>query len=112
MVGLSPKKNKNSQIISDEFSKLLTTSKRSPLKIEIDRGEEFYNNIFQNFLKLKYIKHFSRYSDKRPSIAERLNRSVRDLLKKLVFQRGDANWVNILPSVIKQYSITSHHSTN
>ena len=47
-----PLKRKYSQTITNEFSNFLTTSKRKPLKIESDRGSEFYNSIFQNFLKL------------------------------------------------------------
>ena len=35
--------------ITNEFSIVLTESKRKPPKIESDRGAEFYNNIFQNF---------------------------------------------------------------
>ena len=77
-----PPKNKFSQTITNEFSNILTTSKRSPLKIESDRGTEFYNSIFQNFLKSKNIQHYSRFTDKGPSIAERVIRSVRNLLKK------------------------------
>ena len=46
-----PLKNKNSQTITQEFSNILTTSKRSPLKIESHRGSEFYKSIFQKFLK-------------------------------------------------------------
>ena len=34
-------KNKNAQTITHEFSKILTTSKRKPTKIEGDRGAEF-----------------------------------------------------------------------
>ena len=37
-----PLKNKYSQTITNEFSSILTTSKRKPLKIESDRGTEFY----------------------------------------------------------------------
>ena len=36
-----PLKNKYSQTITNEFSNILTTSKRKPLKIESDRGTEF-----------------------------------------------------------------------
>ena len=46
-----PLKNKNSQTITNDLSNILTTSKRKPLKIESDRGSEFYNSVFQNFLK-------------------------------------------------------------
>ena len=37
----TPLKNKNAQTIKHEFSKILTTSKRKPTKIEGDRGAEF-----------------------------------------------------------------------
>ena len=76
---------KNSQTLTNEFSNILTTSKRSPLKIESDRGAEFYNSIFQNFFKNKNIQHYSRFTDKGLSIAERVIRTLRNLLKKPVF---------------------------
>ena len=44
-----PLKNKYSQTITDDFSNILTKSKRKPLKIENDRGSDLYNNIFQIF---------------------------------------------------------------
>ena len=106
-----PLKNKYSQTITNEFSNILSTSKRKPLKIESDRGSEFYNSIFQNFLKSKNIQHYSRYTDKGPSIAERVIRTVRNLLKKPVFLAGNADWISELPSTVKQYNNTIHHST-
>ena len=48
-----PLKNKYSQTITNEFSNILSTSKRKPLKVEPDRVSEFFNSIFQNFLKIK-----------------------------------------------------------
>ena len=44
-----PLNNKYSQTITNEFSNILIKSKRRPLKIESDRGSEFYNSIFQIF---------------------------------------------------------------
>ena len=105
-----PLKNKYSQTITNEFSNILIKSKRKPLKIESHRGSEFYNSIFQNLLRSKNIQHYSRYTDKGPSIAERVIRTVRSLLKKPVFEKGNANWLSELPSVIKQYNNTIHHS--
>ena len=106
-----PLKNKYSQTITNEFSNIITKSKRKPLKIESDRGSEFYNSVFQNFLKSKNIHHFSRYTDKGPSIAERVIRTIRNLLKKPVFEKGNANWLSELPSVVKKYNNTIHSST-
>ena len=86
-----PLKNNYSQTITDEFSNKLATSKRKPLKIESDRGSEFYNSVFQNFLKIKNIQHYSRFTDKGPSIAERVIRTIRNLLKKPIFLTGNAD---------------------
>ena len=105
-----PLKNKYSQTITEEFSNILTTSKRKPLKLESDRGTEFYNSIFQSFLRNKNIQHYSRFTDKGPSIAERVIRTVRTLIKKPVFEKGRADWLSELPSVIKQYNNKIHHS--
>ena len=105
-----PLKNKYSQTITNEFSNILNKSKRKPIKIESDRGSEFYNSIFQNLLKSKNIHHYSRFTDKGPSIAERVIRTVRSLLKKPIFLAGNADWLSELPSIIKQYNNTIHHS--
>ena len=105
-----PLKNKYSQTSTNDFSNILTTSKRKPLKIESDRGSEFYNSIFQNFLKSKNIHHYSRYTDKGPSMVERIIRTIRNLLKKPIFLAGNADWLSELPSVVKKYNNTIHHS--
>ena len=63
-----PLGNKYSQTITNEFLNILTTSKRRPLEKESDRGTEFYDSIFQNFLKLKTIHHYSRFTEKGSAI--------------------------------------------
>ena len=66
-----PLKNSISQTITADYSNILTKSKRSPLKLESDRGSEWYNLIFQSFSKGKSIQHYSRFTGKELSIAER-----------------------------------------
>ena len=105
-----PLKNKSSETITIDFSNILTTSKQSPVKLESDRGSEFYNSIFHNFLKNKNIHHYSRFTDNGPSIAERVIRTIRNLLKKAVFLARNANWLSELPSVVKKCNNTFHHS--
>ena len=106
-----PLKNKYSQTITHEFSNILSTSKRRPLKIESDIGADFYNSTFQNILKVNNINHHSRFTDKGPSIAERIVRTIRNLIRKPVFLKVNADWLSELPSVIRQYNSTIHSST-
>ena len=106
-----PLKNKNAQTIKDSFENILTNSKRKPNLIESDRGKEFYNNIFQEFLNKNDIKLYSRNSSYGAVFAERFNRTIRDLLKKIIFEQGDAKWIDVLPTITKQYSNRIHTST-
>ena len=104
-----PLKNKNSQTITKEFSKTLTTSERSPLKLESDTGKEWYNSIFQKLLKLKYIQNYSRFTDKGPSLARRVIRTARNLLKNQCLKKetliGEVNYHLLSNNIIIQFTI-------
>ena len=106
-----PIKNKNAQTIKDSFEKIIISSKRKPNLIESDRGKEFYNNIFQDFLNKNNIKLYSRNSSFGAVFAETFNRTIRDLLKRPVFEKGDGNWIDILQTITKQYNNRKHSST-
>ena len=107
----TPLKNKNAQTIKDSFENILISSKRKPNLIETDPGKEFYNNIFQNFLNKNAIKLYSRNSSYGAVFAERFNRTIRDLLKKIVFEQGDAKWIDVLPVITKQCNNKVQSST-
>ena len=100
-----PLKNKYSKTGAKAFSNILSTSKRLPLKLESDWGKEWYNNILHSFLKGKNIQHYSRFTDKCPSMAERVIRTIRNLLKKPVFEKGKTDWVSELSSIIRKQNI-------
>ena len=106
-----PLKNKNAQKIKDSFENILISSKRKPNLIESDRGKEFYNNIFQDFLNKNNIRLYSRNSSYGAVFAERFNRTIRNLLKKIVFEQGDAKWIDILPTITEKYNNRRHTST-
>ena len=105
-----PLKNKYAQSITDAFSQIIKTSKRKPNRLETDDGKEYVNKIFNEFLNNNKIKRYSRYTDKGAVFAERFNRTIRNLLKKPVFEKGNADWLSELPSVVKKYNNSFHHS--
>ena len=85
----SPLKNKNSQAIKDSFENILICSERKLNLIESDCGKEFYNNIFQDLLNKNNIKLYSINTYLGAVFAERFNKTIRDLLKRPVFEKGD-----------------------
>ena len=104
-------KKKNAQTIKDSFENIIINSKRKPKVIESDRGKEFYNNILQDFLNKNNIKEYSRKSSYGAVFAERFNRTKRNLLKRPVFEKGDGNWIDVLPTITKQYKKRVHSLT-
>ena len=80
-------KNKSAQTIKDYFENILSSSKRKPKLIETDRGKDFYNNMFQDFLNKNNIKLYSRNSSYGAVFAERFNLTIRNLLKRPVFEK-------------------------
>ena len=61
-------------------------------------------------MEYKNVQHYSRSTDEGPGIAERVIRTIRNLLKKQVFEKGSASCITEVPSVNKQYNNTNHHS--
>ena len=73
--------------------------------------KNFYNNIFQDFLNKNDIKLYSRNSSYGAVFAQRFNRTIRDLLKRPVFEKGDGNWIDVLQTITKQYTNKVHSSS-
>ena len=94
-----PLKKKNAYRREDSFENNLINSKTKPKVIETDRGKKIYNKVFQN--QLNNIKHYSRNTEKGAVSAERFNRTIKDLLKRPVFEKEDGNWIDVLPTLIK-----------
>ena len=80
----------------------MLSSKTKPNSIETERGKEFNNNIFQTFLNKYSIKIYSRNTSLGAVIAERFNKSIRNLIKRPVFEKGESNSTDVLPKITKQ----------
>ena len=105
-----PLKKKFYQSITDAFSEIIKSSNRKPNLLETDDGKEYVNTIFNEFLNNNKIKRYSRYTDKGAVFAERFNKTVRNLLKKPVFQKGNPDCLSELSSVVNKYNNTIHNS--
>ena len=102
---------KNAQRKKDSFEKIFIRSKRKPKLLKTDRFREFYDSSFQNFLNNNNIKHDSTKTFLGAVFAERFNHTMRDLLKKVVFGRGDASRVDVKPKMAEKYKNKIHYST-
>ena len=73
-----PIKNKQGVTIRNGLKTIFEKYDRKPVKIHSDRGTEFYNSIFLNFLKSENIILYSSFSEMKCAILERFHRTLKN----------------------------------
>ena len=106
-----PLRNKNAQTITDSFKNILNFSQRKLVLNKTDRGKEVLNKIFSNLLNDNDIKGYSKNTPMGAVFIERFNKTISDLLKRPVFEKGHCNWVHVLTTITNQYDNHIHSST-
>lgn len=78
--------------------------------LQTDNGKEYYNSAVQTLLKRYGIKHYSTYSEKKASIVERLNRTLKTHMYRAFSEQGHYRWLTLLPELVKSYNDTVHRT--
>ena len=106
-----PLKDKSGKTTTNAIKNLIEKAKRKPDKIWSDRGKEFYNKTFLDFLKQNEIQIYSTSSDLKAVFVERFNRTILDLVKKPMYIEGKACWLNHLDAAMEKYNNRVHGTT-
>ena len=106
-----PLKDKSGKSTTTALKSLIEKTKRKPDKIWSDRGKEFYNKTFLDFLKQNEIQIYSTNSDLKAVFVERINRTLLDLIKKPMYIEGKACWLNHLDTAMEKYNNRVHGTT-
>ncbi len=102
-----PVKRKSGQMVTDAFQRLLTRlHPRRPKMLLTDKGLEFYNSTFQNFLEHENILHYSTTTNMKAAAAERANRSLKSKLYKYMIQNRSWKYLHALPDIEKALNNT------
>ncbi|EFP09772.1 hypothetical protein CRE_21847 [Caenorhabditis remanei] len=83
---------------------------RKPAKMQTDNGKEYYNKEMKALFKSFDINHFSTYSDKKASIIERFNRTLKEKMWKMFTYQGNHIWTGILDKLVTGYNNHYHRS--
>lgn len=83
-----------------------------PEKIQTDQGTEFINATLQATEDRMDppIRHYHTWSIKKASIVERVQRTLRNRLGKIWEQRGNHQWIDVLPDITESYNNSIHRS--
>lgn len=104
-------KDKTAASVTKAMQTILKRSKRKPKNLQTDQGKEFYNKQFQHLMKLHGINHYSSYSIKKASMAERVIRSIKEKLYKMFSLHGNYKYYDSLTQVASEYNNRKHSVT-
>lgn len=98
--------------IIDKSEKEGARFKRSPKKLQTDRGLEFKNVILKRFLTSRGISlQFPLTQSKnKASIAERFNRTIQTYIYKYFTARNTTRYVDVLPKITNVYNNSVHRT--
>ena len=77
-----PLKDKKGVGIVNAFQKILDDSKRTPNKIWVDKGGEFYNRSMKSWLEKNDIEMYSTHNEGKSVVAERFIRTLKNKIYK------------------------------
>ena len=93
------------------FWNFLESSQGKQNLIKSDVRSDFVTKIFTNLLKNNNVGRSSRITSLGAVFAGMFNRTMRDLPKKPVFQKGDGTWIDILHTKTKYCNNRTQSST-
>ena len=106
-----PIKDETGKSTTTAFKSLIEKAKRKADKIWSDRGKEFYNETFLDFLKEQNIHIYSTHSDLKAVFVERFNKTLLNLIKEPMYIEGKACWLNHLDTAMEKYNNRVHGTT-
>ena len=104
-----PLKSKHADEILRAFKEILKSG-RKPKRLQTDKGKEFLNTKVQNFLRQHGIHFFTTESEKKASIVERFNRTMKGRTYKYFTAKNTYRYIDVLQSLVDGYNNTYHRS--
>ena len=104
-----PIKNKSANSVLEAFASLI--GDRRPTHLQSDKGSEFLNSKFQEFLKNNYINFYtSENSDIKCALVERFNRTLKTRMFRYFTYSNTLRYIEVLSSLVNSYNNSVHRS--
>ena len=104
-----PMKNKNVRSLLEAFDSILSKD-RKPEKLRTDKGTEFLNETFQQYLKKKDIQFYTANNEPKASVVERVNRTLKSKLYRYFTADNSLCFTDVLQDLVDSYNSTYHRS--
>lgn len=103
-----PLKSKKADEVVNALNPILKSHKMK--HFQTDQGTEWFNSKVQALLKKYNINHYYTHTDKKASIVERFNRTLKGEMWKMFSGQGSFKWLQILPGIIDKYNNKKHRT--
>lgn len=103
-----PLKTKKAEEVEEALKPILAKHKMKNL--QTDDGKEWYNSKVKKLLSMYKINHYSTFSEKKASIIERFNRTLKSKMWRKFTAQGSYKWINIIDDLVKCYNNTVHRT--
>ena len=107
---VAPLKTKSATHTLEAFKNILKKFGGTPLVCGMDRGKEFINNKFLDYLKSKNIKYYHPSGTHKAQIVERWNRTLALRIAKYCLTYDTKRYIDVLDRLVEGYN-ESIHST-
>ena len=104
-----PLKDKRRITIVNVFQKIISKGCK-PNRIWVDQGGEFYNWLFNRFLKINSIEIYSTYNEGKSIVAERFIRTLKNKISKHMTTVSKNIYFDVLDDIVNKYNNTVHRS--
>lgn len=103
-----PLKTKTGKEIEINLKQVLL---KYPMKhLHTDEGKEWFNTKVKNLLKTFKVNHYATFSEKKASIVERFNRTLKNHMWRVFSEQGNYRWLELLPKLVDVYNNTVHRT--
>lgn len=100
---------KNADSSVEGLIKAFAKMSSKPLKLQTDKGTEFYNDTVQSYLRKNKIVHFSTFQkDIKAGMVERFNRTLRKMIHMYLDANQTERYIDALPDILQGYNSRKH----
>ena len=89
-------------------SQKIISKGRKPNKKWVDQGSEFYNNSFQDFLKINNIEMYLTYNEGKSVVAERFIKTLKNKIFKHMTDISKNVYFDVLDDIVDKYNNSVH----
>lgn len=104
-------RSKGKEDMAAVFRHHFASTGRKCKHLQTDHGLEFTNSLVQDVMRENGIAFKTIENRGHACLAERVNKTIKSKLHKVMIHRGSWKWIEALPQVVAAYNQTRHSST-